>query len=79
MTCWATKTIWDKVEQEIHHTISEPDKSEAAFELEEDIPHDQLIKLTEEELIRLLLDVLRRRKKRSKYEGKHVIISFFLG
>ncbi len=74
MVCWSDNLDWRKILGMLGLTLSEEDKSEAIYELQDEMGHDYLASLPEDELEKLLIDKLREmaggEKKKGKKKGK---------
>ncbi|MBN2153531.1 MAG: hypothetical protein JW839_18900 [Candidatus Lokiarchaeota archaeon] len=74
MVCWSENVDWRRILGKLRVPVSEEDKSKAIWDLEDEMGHDYLKSLPEEEVERLLLEKLAemkglvepRRKKRKK-------------
>nr|MDO8117069.1 hypothetical protein [Candidatus Sigynarchaeota archaeon] len=75
MVCWSDNLDWRKILGALGLTLSEEDKSNAIWELQDEMGHDYLASLSDEELEKLMIDKLRemtgegkKRKKKGKNE-----------
>ncbi len=77
MVCWSENLDWRKILAKLGLPVSEEDKSKAIWDLEDDMGHDYLKSLPEEERARLIFEKLqelkglRAPKKKKKKGGKH--------
>lgn len=77
MVCWSENADWKRIVGKLRVPVSEEDKSKAIWDLEDEMGHDYLKSLSDDEIEELLLKKLAeikglvqpQKKKRSK--GKH--------
>jgi len=73
MVCWSENVDWRRILGKLSVPVSEEDKSKAIWDLEDEMGHDYLKSLSEDEIEQLLLDkiaemkgLVEPRKKRKK-------------
>jgi hypothetical protein len=77
MVCWSENLDWRRILGKLGQTVSEEEKSKAIWDLEEDMGHDYLKSLPENEREELILAKLAEMKgqvaprKKSKKTKKH--------
>jgi hypothetical protein len=78
MVCWSENLDWRKILAKLGLPVSEEDKSKAIWDLEDDMGHDYLKSLPEEERARLILEKLQElkglrapKKKKKKSSKRH--------
>jgi len=73
MVCWSENLDWKKILKKVGVPVGEEEKSKAIYDLEDEMGHDYLKSLPEEERERLLIEKLMQMKgtkTKSKKQGK---------
>ncbi|MHA1699756.1 MAG: hypothetical protein ACTSWN_13005 [Promethearchaeota archaeon] len=83
MVCWSDNLNWKRILDKLGIFLSEEEKSEAIWNLQDEMGHDYLKSLDDEALEKLIIDYIikmknlngrkrRRKKKKSKKEEEYI-------